>query len=150
MNIFKNKTVLIVIIIFIISFVAYALFVSSSKKKPASGVTKQAVSTNTVTTGGGSTAQTALDGPGKEFVAQLLAIQNINFSLDFFSDPVFMGLRVSTREIQPQEAGRPNPFAPLGDDSRVGSPSNPDQAVSNLNAPAPTTKPSTRNTKIKR
>ncbi len=134
MNIFKNKTVLIVIILFIVAFVAYALMGGS--KSSASGVKKQAVSTNAVNTAGGSAAQPLLDGPGKEFVAQLLAIQNINFGLDLFGDPVFQGLQDWSREIQQQEVGRPNPFAPLGDESRVGSPITAEEAVSNVAAPA--------------
>lgn len=135
MNIFKNKSILVVIILFIVAFVAYTLLRDTSTKS-ATGVTKQAVSSNTVTTGGGSVAQAALDGPGKEFVAQLLAIQNINFTLDFFRDPVFIGLQDWSRNIQPQEVGRPNPFAPIGDESRVGSPITPEQAVENLTGQA--------------
>jgi hypothetical protein len=132
MNILKNKKILIVIGIFVVALVAYALMRDSSNTS-ATGVVKQAVSSNTVTTAGGSAAST-LDGPGKEFVAQLLAIQNINFNLDFFTDSVFTGLQDWSRPINPQESGRPNPFAPIGDDSRDFSPQTPEQAVQNISA----------------
>jgi hypothetical protein len=131
---FKNKTVIIVIVVFILAFILYALFGMGSKKE-ASGVSKQAVGTsaNTNTT---TNPAAVLDGPGKEFVAQLLAIQNITFNLDLFKDPVFQGMQDFSREIQAQEAGRPNPFAPLGDDARLDSPVTPEQAISNINTPA--------------
>ncbi|MBU3669085.1 MAG: hypothetical protein FGM57_03975 [Candidatus Taylorbacteria bacterium] len=138
MNFFKNKTVLIVIVLFIVAFVAYALMRDSGSS--STGVKKQSVSTNTVTTAGGAPA---LDGPGKEFVTQLLAIQNINFALDIFEDPVFRGLQDWSREIQPQEAGRPNPFAPLGDESRVASPATAEDAIANIEEPV-TTKPAAK------
>lgn len=111
---FNIKTILIVVIVVIIAFVGYGFLISGNKKESASGVTKQAVTTTS-----GSSAPTnagALDGPGKEFVTQLLAIQNIKFNLQLFSDPVFQGLQDWSREILPQETGRPNPFAPLESD----------------------------------
>lgn len=134
MNILKNKKTMIVIIIFIVALVAYALMRGGSSTA-ANGVKKQAVSTNTVTTGGSSASQAAIDGPGKEFVAQLLAIQNINFALGIFEDPVFIGLQDWSREIQPQEAGRANPFAPFDDNSRAASPLTIEDAVGNAAVP---------------
>lgn len=140
---FKNKTVIIVIVIVILASVAYAIF-GTGNSSNTSGVSKQAVG-NTANTNTATNPAAALDGPGKEFVAQLLAIQNINFNLDLFKDPVFQGMQDFSREIQPQEAGRPNPFAPLGDDTRVDSPLTPEQALSNINSnsskPAPAKTP---------
>jgi hypothetical protein len=91
-----------------------------------------------------------LDGPGKEFVTQLLAIQNIKFNLQFFNDPVFRGLQDWSREILPQESGRPNPFAPLEGDvgqanlttgfsGDIGSTNPEDQTVTETKPPARTT-----------
>ncbi len=112
------KKIIIVIIIVIVAFVAYALLISG-KKESATGVSKQAVSTTSASTASGNSA--ALDGPGKEFVGQLLAIQNIKFNLALFADPVFQGLQDWSREIMPQETGRPNPFAPLEGDTSVST-----------------------------
>jgi hypothetical protein len=131
---FKNKTVIIVVVVLALAAIAYGVSGMGSSNSNTTGVSKQAVGTsaNTNTT---TNPATALDGPGKEFVAQLLAIQNIAFNLDLFRDPVFQGMQDFSREIQPQEAGRPNPFAPLGDDTRVDSPATPEQAISNVNTP---------------
>lgn len=133
-TIFKHKTIIIGILIVIVSFVAYSFYVSG-KKDTTTTVTKQAV-TN-------SSAQASIDGPGKEFVTQLLAIQNINFKLDFFKDPVYIGLQDFSREIKQQPVGRPNPFAPFGDESRLNSP----VSVSDINiSTATTTSRATANT----
>ena len=78
---FNAKKIIIIVVIVILAFVGYAIMISGKKKESASGVTKQSVST----TPAGQTSNTAtLDGPGKEFVTQLLAIQNIKFNLQFF------------------------------------------------------------------
>ncbi|MBP6974649.1 MAG: hypothetical protein KBB54_01760 [Candidatus Pacebacteria bacterium] len=115
---FNKKTILIVAAIIILAFIGYAIAISGKKDSSAGGVTKQAVGTTSKTSTAGVTTTKAagLDGPGKEFVTQLLAIQNIKFNLSIFSDPVFQGLQDWSREILPQETGRPNPFAPLETD----------------------------------
>lgn len=110
---FNIKKIIIIVVIVILAFVGYAILISGNKKESASGVTRQSVST---TPAGQNSNAATLDGPGKEFVTQLLAIQNIKFNLQFFNDPVFKGLQDWSREILPQESGRPNPFAPLEGD----------------------------------
>ena len=110
---FNIKKIIIIVVVVILAFVAYSIFISGGEKSNANGVTRQAVG-NTSTS---QTATSGLDGPGKEFVTQLLAIQNIKFNLQLFTDPVFQGLQDWSREILPQESGRPNPFAPLEGDT---------------------------------
>lgn len=144
---FNAKKIIIIVVIVMLAFVGYAVMISGKKKESASGVTKQSVSTTPT----GQTSGTAtLDGPGKEFVTQLLAIQNIKFNLQFFSDPVFRGLQDWSREIAPQESGRPNPFAPLESDigqaslttgfsGSIGSTNPENQTVAETNTPAKTT-----------
>lgn len=140
---FNAKKIIIIVVIVILAFVGYAIMISGNKKESASGVTKQSVGT---TAAGQTSNTTALDGPGKEFVTQLLAIQNIKFNLQFFSDPVFRGLQDWSREILPQESGRPNPFAPLeGDGAQanlttgfngdIGSTNPEDQSTTETNTP---------------
>lgn len=111
--ILNHKKILIVIILLILIFVGYGFYISNNKSSSAS-VSKQPISASSV--------QSSLEGPGKEFVTQLLAIQNINFKLDLFKDPVYIGLQDFSREIIPQPIGRPNPFAPFDDESRTNSP----------------------------
>lgn len=114
---FNIKKIIIVVIVVALAFGAYAYLFLGGASENTSGVTKQAV-----TTASGQSSTAGLDGPGKEFVVQLLAIQNIKFNLQLFADPVFIGLRDWSRELIPQEVGRPNPFAPLrGDISAQGS-----------------------------
>ncbi len=122
-TIFKHKTIIISILAIIVAFIAYSFYLSG-KKDTSTTVTKQALTTSSV--------QSSMDGPGKEFVTQLLAIQNIQFKLELFKDPVYIGLQDFSREIQPQAVGRPNPFAPLGSDSRAGLPSNLSDANTNV------------------
>jgi hypothetical protein len=107
---FNTKKIILIFAIVILAFVGYAMLISGKEKASPSGVTKQTV--NVDPTGQNSDPE-ALDGPGRDFVTQLLAIQNIKFNLQFFSDPVFRGLQDWSRVILPQESGRPNPFAPL-------------------------------------
>jgi hypothetical protein len=110
---FNIKKIIIAVVVIVMAFAGYTYFISGNTGGSASGVTRQAVST----TSAGTASSAALDGPGKEFVSQLLAIQNIRFNLDLFNDPVFKGLQDWSREILPQESGRPNPFAPLEGDT---------------------------------
>ncbi|MDQ5911879.1 MAG: hypothetical protein QG568_91 [Patescibacteria group bacterium] len=119
---FNIKTILIIVGIVILAFVGYSFMISGKKDVPASGVSKQAVGTSATATQ--TPVNANLDGPGKEFVTQLLAIQNIKLNLALFADPVFQGLQDWSREILPQEAGRPNPFAPLEDTGSVGQATN--------------------------
>lgn len=112
---FNIKKIIIIVLVIALAFGVYAYFFSNSATTSSSGVTKQAVSTAST----GASGSAVLDGPGKEFVTQLLAIQNIKFNLQLFADPVFQGLQDWSRELIPQESGRPNPFAPL--DNQTGS-----------------------------
>lgn len=113
---FNLKKISIIVVIVILAFIAYSYMISGNSKS-SSGVTKQNVAGGTAVTPGSA----ALDGPGKDFVTQLLAIQNIKFNLDLFSDPVFLGLQDYSRDLVPQESGRPNPFAPLDGDTSSAS-----------------------------
>lgn len=107
-TIFKNKIVVLVIVIILVVLGYYMMKGGDTATNTSGGVTKQAVSS---TSAGGSASLAA--GPGQEFVAQLLAIQNITLSLDIFSDPVFTGLQDFSRDIPLQPVSRPNPFAPI-------------------------------------
>lgn len=108
--IFKHKAILGGVVVVVIIGVGYFAFSGSSSgtaSTTSGGVTKQAV-TQTSASGVSSSA-----GPGQEFVAQLLAIQNIKLNLELFNDPVFLGLEDFSHDIAPQPISRPNPFAPI-------------------------------------
>lgn len=56
------------------------------------------------------TPQNAAD---QQLVSTLLALRTVNLSGTIFSDPVFMSLQDFSTTIQPEPAGRTDPFAPL-------------------------------------
>ena len=114
---FNLKKISIIVVVIILAFIAYSYFISGNSSQSSSGISKQSVSSSGTTSATPGTS--ALDGPGKDFVTQLLAIQNIKFNLDLFNDPVFKGLQNYHQDLVPQEAGRPNPFAPLDGTSSI-------------------------------
>lgn len=104
----KFKGLLIAIAVIVLAFIAYNQFVPKSSDQDQNALVRQ----NTDTTSGTSID----DGPGKEFVNQLLAIQDIHFKIEILTDPAYLSLQDFSKELIPQPVGRPNPFAPLGED----------------------------------
>ena len=49
----------------------------------------------------------------KDLVATLLALRTVSLSGTILSDPSFRGLNDFSTQIVPEDAGRPDPFAPL-------------------------------------
>lgn len=111
---FNIKKIIIIAVVVMLAFVAYSMITGKGGSSTTNSkvITKQSVAFAQA----GQAGSTALDGPGKEFVTQLLAIQSIKFNLSLFDDPVYKGLRPFSKPILPQEVGRPNPFAPLDTD----------------------------------
>ncbi|MEN9649810.1 MAG: hypothetical protein RL094_777 [Candidatus Parcubacteria bacterium] len=104
----KFKYLILIVILVVIAFLAYTKFMPASSATSSNALVR---TSQTASTGGNTSAS---EGPGREFVNQLLAIQNIRFNVDIFSDPAYLSLVDFSRELIPQPAGRPNPFAPLG------------------------------------
>ncbi len=120
----KFKYLIIIVIIIIVAFVAYTIYTSGSPANDSTSLQK-------------TTAGATASGPGSvlpssnssipnndlanSFVDQLLTIQSINLKIDFFSDPVFVDLKDNHIDIQSQPISRPNPFAPIGQDTGQGS-----------------------------
>lgn len=109
-SIFKNKKIIFGIIIVILAFFAYGAFFVVGDKEDTGGLSRQAVSTSVNVDGEITDLE---DGPAKEFVMQLLAIQNISFKLSLFEDVVFRNMVPVDDTIQPQPQGRRNPFLPF-------------------------------------
>ncbi len=112
---FNIKKIIIIAVVIMLAFVGYSMVTGkggSSTSSNSKVITKQSIAFAQA----GQAGSAALDGPGKEFVTQLLAIQSIKFNLNLFADPVYQGLRSFSKQIIPQEIGRQNPFAPLDTD----------------------------------
>ena len=114
----KFKILIIIIVVLVVAFIAYTIYTNASPAADSASLQK--------TTVNGALPTTTIPGTGsavpnnelaKSFVDQLLAIQNINLKISFFTDPVFVGLVDNHKGIDPQPIGRPNPFAPIGQDS---------------------------------
>lgn len=110
----KFKKVIIIIVLIIIAFFLYGKF-GPKPSQTTSGLTVQ-------TSTPGNSNSSYVDGPAREFVTQLLAIQNIRFNTSILTDSAYLSLQDFSRELIPQPTGRPNPFAPLSTaDSEVGT-----------------------------
>jgi hypothetical protein len=135
-----SKNIIIVISIIVIAGIGYGIFVYSNKT-PSNVTARQVVGTS-------GTASVGNSAVGREFVSQLLAIQNIKFNFDIFKDPVFLGLSDFSKPIQDQPIGRPNPFAPIGEgvgvrSSTVNSTSTPASAGTTVRGTSTLQQPST-------
>ncbi len=106
----RYKKIIIGVVVIVLLFLAYSVFM------PKSTDTSTALTRQDSTKFSGTGTNNYTEGPGTEFVSQLLAIQNIHLDIGIFSDPAYLYLQDFSRELTLQEAGRPNPFAPLGID----------------------------------
>lgn len=55
---------------------------------------------------------------GRELLVTLLELRSLTLDPSLFKDPVFQSLRDFSVPLPPQQAGRRNPFAPLGSDQQ--------------------------------
>ena len=140
-SIFKNKKVIFGIVIVLIAFFVYGAFFVVGKKDDPGGLAKQSVSSSGGSTNGVPELE---DGPAKEFVTQLLAIQNITFKMGLFDDVVFKNMHVVDDTIQQQPIGRRNPFLPFEVVGGVITPS-----AQDLGAVSPSTQVTPDTAKIK-
>ncbi len=104
-SIFKNKKIILGIVLVIIAFIAYGILFVDGNKEDDGGLSRRPATT--------SIDGNIEDGPEKEFVAQLLAIRNITFKMSLFDDVVFKNMVPVDDTIQPQPQGRRNPFLPF-------------------------------------
>lgn len=95
----KYKKIIAVIIIIILAFIAYTLWFS-----PGSD------SEDLLTTSGPAQVEIL----GQEIIRALNRIDALKLDTSVFNDPVMQKLRDYSEPIQPEEAGRGNPFLPYG------------------------------------
>ena len=106
----KYKGWIIGIVVIVLLFLAYSQFIAKKSATSDSALVPVQAATNGANQNGGA---------GREFVIQLLAIQSIHFNTELFGDPAYTYLHDFSRPIIDQPKGRPNPFAPIGDDSNT-------------------------------
>lgn len=98
----KYKNIFLIIIIAALLYFLYTYFFDSQDgDKPLVSSTH-------------NTSQSAL--VGKEFLATLLELRSLDLDSTIFEERFFVILRDFSQEVEPQPAGRPNPFAEIGND----------------------------------
>lgn len=96
MAILKNKLILIILGGIVLAGIVWYSFMREDST--------QLLQTKDLTTA------TSVD---SDVVGVLLQLRSISLSGTIFTDPAFQSLQDFGREIVPEPAGRPNPFAPL-------------------------------------
>lgn len=107
---FKN----IIIFIFIALVLVLVFMLLSRQKEEDSGLVGTTTSGSSVVP---SSSDAGAVGIGEDFLVLLLNIKNIELDDAIFSDSAFKNLKDSSILLIPDGGeGRPNPFAPLGED----------------------------------
>ncbi len=107
------KAILGFVLIGLVAGLGFYLF--SGKKQPTTSLSSTTGVTNTG-------AESADIHAGDEFLGLLLSISNIQLDASLFSNPSFKSLRDFSSQLPSgTPSGRPNPFAPLGQDSTPSS-----------------------------
>ncbi len=113
----KYKFIIIAVLLVAAGFFGYSKFVLQDKAATTPGVKKQSTGTAPATVSGKpATQSTASDESAKAFAAQLKTLDSVVIKTDIFKDPAYTILRADNITIPPMPAGRPNPFAPVGQD----------------------------------
>lgn len=101
----KTKQILIIVLILIVAFVGYQMFFST-KDTGTSTLSTSAVA-----------KQTIVD--GAQLYSTLKNLLEVKLEGTIFSNETFKSLVDYGVTIQDQPVGRPNPFAPIGNDSSL-------------------------------
>lgn len=119
----KIKNILIFVAIAAVFVLAYIFFLKPDGAPDASLVSSP--STSALPLDAAPVAETGVPSGGvsvaaNDFLTLLLGVKNIKLPEAIFSDPAFLGLRDSSIVLVPDgNEGRPNPFAPLGQDITI-------------------------------
>jgi len=114
----KVKNIIIFSGIALALILGYVLFApkSSSGQSNLTVTTPTDVTSQNALVGGGDTSAT--DAVAQDFLNMLLSVKSINLDDSIFSDPAFASLQDSSLVLVSDiSQGRPNPFAPIGNDT---------------------------------
>lgn len=111
-TILKYKWIILGTLVIILVFVIYGAVKPDSSNAPG-GIEETIVSIP----GGDGSVTSSDEDPAAGFILQLLAIQNVNFNVDFFNDPVYKELVDQSSGLGERFVGRPNPFLDIGTDN---------------------------------
>jgi hypothetical protein len=141
----KIRNIIIFVAIAAVFVLAYIFFLKPKGGEEPSLVTEpnpSASPSGTIPVSGTSTQNGASLAAG-EFLTLLLNVKNIRLEDAIFSDPAFQNLRDSSITLEPDgNEGRPNPFAPIGEDITLSAPiPNTGAGPSGIQPPAPNPNP---------
>ena len=110
----KARNIIIFITIAAILVLTYVFFIRTDSSEEANLVSTQNSSTDVpVVIGSPSDGSLSAD----DFLPLLLSVKNIKLEDGIFAEPAFKNLKDSSITLVPDGSeGRPNPFAPLGQD----------------------------------
>ena len=136
-----------------IALVVLYFFIFKSGKKEEDFATSVDLGTGTTTTTFPETLPEEKAEIARAFLSDLLSIRNIGLNADVFSEVTFSSLRdAGVVLIQDGKEGRPNPFAPIGQDILVPEnvvSTNPEPTPATTTTPETQTKTPTTNTPAK-
>ncbi len=107
----KVFAIVVLILAFIIGAVSYFGDSSSSTTSVDNALN------SSVSKAGGLTSDSTVSEPVSEFATLLSTINGISIDTDLFNDPAYRALRDYPITLGSDIQGRPNPFAPVGNDS---------------------------------
>ncbi|PIR44928.1 MAG: hypothetical protein COV10_02145 [Candidatus Vogelbacteria bacterium CG10_big_fil_rev_8_21_14_0_10_51_16] len=103
----NTRTYILIGILGVVLLIAAYVYLGPDKSSPATGEPGLATRGSSVSVGPETVA-------GQKFLSTLLRLQDLNITRDLFDNPTFQTLRDYTVALEPQQAGRSNPFAPIG------------------------------------
>lgn len=112
----KIKKIILFLILAIILFAIYFLFLKPKTQEP--NLQTQTAENNSTTENQNEKENNKESILAKEFLNLLLNVKSIEVNQDFFANPIFRNLKDSEVLLsQDKSEGRPNPFAPIGQDN---------------------------------
>jgi hypothetical protein len=97
----KNKSTVIAVILFVMVIFLYKTFFKSEELPPIEGFPVAVEPTQIA---------------GRELVELFNVLQSVKLSQDLFASPLYKSLYDFSVELAPQQPGRSNPFAQIGND----------------------------------
>jgi hypothetical protein len=118
MNILKNKKIILILILLLLAFFGY-WFLFLSKKDAQDSISQSNNQTNKNVKAETPSSNTQYD---KEFVTSLVGLNSIDLNISVINSKTYKALNYPDKPFvidYPIDAGRDNPFLPIGSDSSV-------------------------------